>query len=217
MRIPTREEVAERRSRALAAIERRRRRPKAEDPTARLKERKVEVVAVPQYFPTPVPLAIQLVELAELRPGMSILEPSAGMGRLIDSCACSDWEWSGRLVAVDDSLAFVGNLKCKYLPEFVTVVHADFLEWSATTEERFDRVVMNPPFANAADIKHVQAACRLLNPEGRVAAIVAGGPRQERALRDRSASWERLPPGSFAPSGTNVSAVLCAFEFGAFP
>jgi hypothetical protein len=43
----------------------------------------VTVVSAPQLFPTPPELARQVVELADIAPGMTLLEPSAGTGALL--------------------------------------------------------------------------------------------------------------------------------------
>jgi hypothetical protein len=43
----------------------------------------VQVVTVPHLIPTPLDVARQVVELAEILPGMSVLEPSAGTGSII--------------------------------------------------------------------------------------------------------------------------------------
>src|SRR4051812_21916652 len=42
-------------------------------------------VAVYQLFQTPADLAAQLVSLLDLQPGARVLEPSAGLGRLLDA------------------------------------------------------------------------------------------------------------------------------------
>jgi tRNA G10 N-methylase Trm11 len=43
----------------------------------------VQIVIVPQLFPTPPELADRMVELADIRPGQQVLEPSAGTGRIM--------------------------------------------------------------------------------------------------------------------------------------
>ena len=86
----------------------------------------------------------------------------------------------------------------------------------ATTEcdglGTFDRIVMNPPFADGADIHHITQALRLLNPGGRLVALCANGPRRAAKLRplieEMDGAWEVLPAGTFAAAGTNVRTVL---------
>ena len=45
----------------------------------------VQVVAAPQLFPTPPEIAAQMVEYLEIEPGMTVLEPSAGTGNLVQA------------------------------------------------------------------------------------------------------------------------------------
>jgi 16S rRNA G1207 methylase RsmC len=47
----------------------------------------------------------------------------------------------------------------------------------------FDRIIMNPPFENAIDIKHIKHALTMLNPGGRIVALCAKGPRQREAFK----------------------------------
>ena len=71
---------------------------------------------------------------------------------------------------------------------------------------------MNPPFENGSDIKHILHARQMLKAGGRLVAICANGPRQERELQPLCDSWEVLPPGSFAEQGTNVNTVLLSMS-----
>lgn len=87
----------------------------------------------------------------------------------------------------------------------VSVTCANFLECNGDLG-RFDRVVMNPPFENGADIKHITHALTMLKPGGRLVAICANGPRQNEQLRPLADTWEELPAGTF--DGTGVRAVL---------
>ncbi len=88
----------------------------------------------------------------------------------------------------------------------LTAVHcADFLQLNGDMGA-FDRVVMNPPFENGADIKHIQHALGMLKPGGRLVAICANGPRQQEKLQPLADMWEVLPRDTFA--GTAVSAAL---------
>lgn len=93
------------------------------------------------------------------------------------------------------------------------VRRADFLELEPEDlGAAFDVVLMNPPFANAADVKHIQHARRFLAPGGRLVAVCAGGSRQEAALRPLASTWEVLPDGSLSDEGTGVRAVLLLIE-----
>jgi len=82
----------------------------------------VRIAVAPQLFPTPPDLAKRMVELAEIQPGMCVLEPSAGTGNLarairsavpgahldlieIDPKLCSILKASGFEVSCRDFLA----------------------------------------------------------------------------------------------------------------
>jgi phospholipid N-methyltransferase len=42
----------------------------------------IQTVVAPQLFPTPPDIAARMVELTDLKPGQSVLEPSAGTGNI---------------------------------------------------------------------------------------------------------------------------------------
>ncbi len=90
------------------------------------------------------------------------------------------------------------------------VLQGDFLECFGLG--CFDRIVMNPPFADGADIQHITHALRLLRPGGRIVALCANGPRQAAKLRpvieEMGGAWKELPASTFAAAGTSVRTVL---------
>ena len=170
----------------------------------------ITVISTPQLFPTPVALAQRVVRLADPQRGHCILEPSAGTGRLIDACARSIWEWSGRLVAIELQVSLAAGLRAKYRPEHVDVQHRDFLE--VAPDPVFDRIVMNPPFTHAVDVQHILHARRFLKPGGTLVAICAGGPKQKAVLASVARDWIDLPAGSFASEGTRVETVIVMLD-----
>jgi hypothetical protein len=93
---------------------------------------------------------------------------------------------------------------------------ADFLECGEELG-KFDRVVMNPPFADQADIAHVTHALTFLKEGGKLVAIMSAGMsfRTDRKATAFRATIERmggtietLPPDSFKVSGTGVNTVM---------
>jgi 16S rRNA G1207 methylase RsmC len=86
----------------------------------------------------------------------------------------------------------------------VSVWQGDFLEYRP--ENHYSKIIMNPPFHHAQDIRHIQRAVTLLAPGGVVAAVCLNGPRQQSILKPLSDVWEPLPRGTFAY--TDVSTVL---------
>lgn len=170
----------------------------------------VQVTTVDQLFPTPKELAQRVIELADIQPKHRILEPSAGTGALLlaihEATPLSQWNTLD-LVAVE-----VNPKLAKRLDQYTEAIHcADFLTCNGNLGT-FDRIVMNPPFANGQDIKHIEHARHFLKPGGRLVAICANGPRQQEALKPIASEWHDLEPGTFASEGTNVNTALLIIE-----
>jgi protein-L-isoaspartate O-methyltransferase len=169
----------------------------------------VQVIAVPQLFPTPPALAERMVEEADILPGHCVLEPSAGTGAIL--AALPNVRPFGSVTAVEINAALAASLE-QVADETIC---GDFLEQNGNLGT-FDRILMNPPFQNGADIKHIQHAMKMLKPGGRLIAICANGPRQQTTLKplaENSGGWyEDLPAGTFASQGTNVNTALLLIE-----
>jgi methylase of polypeptide subunit release factors len=163
----------------------------------------VRTVAAPQLFPTPPDLARRMVEMANIQPANTILEPSAGTGRILDALA--DYWMFCPITAFELNVDLAQSLQRSY--GYVIVWQGDFLE---RTDMTFDRIVMNPPFVNGADIRHIRHAVSLLRPGGRVVALCADGPRQRKAFENHYS--EALPPGLFSDEGTNVNTRLVIID-----
>ncbi len=161
----------------------------------------VQVVSAPQLFPTPVDLAARMVDEADIQPGMRVLEPSAGTGRLLDAIAGA--EPAAEVAAVEVNAALCRNLRAAGHG----VLCRDFLQVTPAEIGYFDRIVMNPPFGGAQDIAHIRHALQFLKPAGRLVALCAAGSRQ-RAAFEHLGYWEDLPAGSFASEGTGVDVAL---------
>lgn len=168
----------------------------------------VQVVSAPQLFPTPPSLAARMVELAEIEPGHAVLEPSAGTGNILRAIREATGDSAVR-TAIEINPRLCDRLRIA--EEGAHVINCDFLQFDAPAT-KYDRILMNPPFANADDIKHIRHALGMLKPGGRLVAICANGPRQNAQLRplveQRGGRWEDLPPDTFAESGTAVNAAL---------
>lgn len=168
----------------------------------------VQVVSAPQLFPTPPSLAARMVELAEIEPGHSVLEPSAGTGNILRAIREATGGSAVR-TAIEINPRLCDRLRIA--EEGAHVINCDFLQFDAPAT-KYDRILMNPPFANADDIKHIRHALGMLKPGGRLVAICANGPRQNAQLRplvdQYGGEWEDLPPDTFAASGTAVNAAL---------
>ncbi|WP_327385511.1 class I SAM-dependent methyltransferase [Streptomyces sp. NBC_01207] len=132
-----------------------------------LAEGEVTTDAERGYFPTPSALVDEILDLADLQTGQEVLEPSAGTGamaeRIADRGAVVD------CVELDPGRAEI--IRNQDYARRVTV--ADFL--ALPVSARYDRVVMNPPFAKQLDIRHVQRALRWVRPNGLLVAVMFAG------------------------------------------
>ena len=181
----------------------------------------VQVVIAPQLFPTPPDLAARMVSLASLSIGMRVLEPSAGTGRLLEALPGivpfgQVRQTALQVVAIELNPALAARLACSGLAG--TVRCADFLQCSADAEDLglFDAVLMNPPFAQGADIEHITHALTMLKPGGRLVALCANGSRQNAGLRPlveaRGGDWVDLPADTFKEEGTGVRVALITLQ-----
>ena len=161
------------------------------------------------YFPTPPAVVTRLLEIADIQPGMHILEPSAGRGAIAYPIAELGAVVDCYELMRENYLALCGNLKLRHVRPM------DFLAQSP--DAIYDRVVMNPPFAKQADIKHVLHALKFLKSDGLLVSVMAAGVlfRDNRLTTDfrdlineRGGDIEELPDGAFKESGTMVRTVI---------
>jgi protein-L-isoaspartate O-methyltransferase len=167
------------------------------------------------YFPTPRPLAERLIALADVRAEHLVLEPSAGRGGIADLIAAV--VPVERLYLVErDPTHHQALARAGYRPP--QLICDDFLTTTALPE-RFDRIVMNPPFERQQDVAHVMHAYGLLAPGGRLGAITGAGvafrtDKRTGALRElieqNDGSIAENQPDAFKESGTSVNTLIIA-------
>lgn len=180
------------------------------------------------FFETPRGVAEELVQAARIQRGMKVLEPSAGRGAIAktvyDLCypvliTCGD----------------IDPEHCRYLEQFLdrfyTVIHVDFLKTQPEPDNpqceplRYDRVVMNPPFAvpgnPQADLDHVRHAYGWLKSGGRLVSVLSAGIefRENRKsvefrewVESLYGNFHELPEGAFRASGTDVRTCYVVLE-----
>lgn len=152
-----------------------------------------------QFYPTPREVAASAIELAQVEPTHNVLEPSAGLGGLADLLA-------GKLQCVE-----VSELHCQVLrAKGHNAVCADFLAWADGCEERFDRVVMNPPYSQGRWKSHVEKAVSLLAPKGRLVAVLPASARGKVLARGLSHTWGPVFANAF--EGATVDVVLLTLD-----
>lgn len=165
------------------------------------------------FFPTPASVAQQMVETADIKEGMAVLEPSAGMGHIAEQI---------REAGVDPDVVEMSNDRRELLDaKGFNVVGRDFMDASGA----YDRIIMNPPFSDRRDIEHVRHAYDLLKPGGRLVAIMGegsffGSDKKATEFRDwldgLGGTSEKLEEGTFMdpslPVNTGVNARMVVID-----
>ncbi len=171
-----------------------------------------------QAFYTPAPLAARMAELADVKPGMLVLEPSAGMGALAEAvnAACPE----AKVIVCEFDPVAAAELRRRWDPiAGVSLEPTDFL--TVEPVAIYDRVVLNPPFTKGQDIAHVTHALKFLKPGGRLVALTAPGwqtAQSDKAfvfrgvIEDLGADIEEVPAGTFSGSGTEIRTVLLVID-----
>lgn len=162
-----------------------------------------------EFFATPSSLVARMVSKVELRPGMKAGEPNGGEGAIAlelakvlgrENVEC--FELMPRNAATLAGLGF-------------PVTEGDFL--AQTPSQRWDLVVMNPPFANLADTLHIEHAAKFLKPGGQLVAISSPSWQLRNSARavafrewvaSMDAEIEAIPAGAFRESGTDTPTLM---------
>ena len=161
-----------------------------------------------QLFQTPEAIADMMVREAFIMDGMRILEPSAGLGRIYRAIR---HRTDTHVTLVEIAPQCAAELyRETQADQQCSLVQDDFLRCDA---ERlgglFDVIVMNPPFKNATDMKHIRHAMTFLKPGARIVALCYAGPRQRAAYQNRNGwTWTQLEPGAFKSEGTGAGVAM---------
>lgn len=141
-----------------------------------------DVLKKTNFFPTPKAVAKRLVALAGVSAGDTVLEPSAGTGAIAEEIFEAGAEV---VVMVDFDGKNVAELQKRFpQPKYpgAVAVYGDFLDFAKDPANfsrkdgkgRYSKIVMNPPFSNGRDAKHVLAAYSVLAPGGTLVSVMAG-------------------------------------------
>jgi hypothetical protein len=124
------------------------------------------------YFATPEPVGLKMVEWANVRPGEKVLEPSAGHG------AIARWmPTTAERTAVEPSMTLRPRLAMVFDGQ---IIDSDFE--SLNVVNKYDAIVMNPPFGSGGKtaIDHLAKAATHLRDGGRIVALLPTGPAADK-------------------------------------
>jgi hypothetical protein len=163
-------------------------------------ERKYIGAKIPGFFPTPKTLAEQKIYLLDLQPTDKICEPSAGLGHIADLIKAKGFDVT--CIEIHSGLAEVLKEKGH------NVINEDFLQHS----NKYDKIIMNPPFENLQDVAHVKHAFNLLNEGGALVATMANNKSRTPdfiEFVEQNGWYEVNPENSFANAfnSTGVSTI----------
>ncbi|MFZ4538168.1 DEAD/DEAH box helicase family protein [Propionivibrio sp.] len=137
------------------------------------------------YFATPEPIGLKMVEFADIRPGENVLEPSAGHG------AIARWvPVTAERTAIEPSMGLRPRLAMVFDGK---ILDHDFE--SLHVSNKYDAIVMNPPFGSAGRtaIDHLAKASTHLRDGGRIVALIPAGPSADAKFEKWMYGEETLP------------------------
>jgi len=191
-----------------------------------------------QYF-TPRPLVELMVDLARLRAGDRVLDPTCGSGGFLVGALARGADVDG--IEVDPDLATLARLNLALCGANPRAVRAGDL-FRTPAQPEYDVVLANPPFSVwvddpevlasstlgagrdrvASDVLFVEVALRWLRPGGRLVTVLPYGALSNRSLAGMRAWLEgvtvreavvSLPEGVFLPfGGTTTRACVVALR-----
>lgn len=172
------------------------------------------------YFATPEPLGLKMVEWADIRGGESVLEPSAGHG------AIARWFPDAARVRVIEHSADLASRVSLHVQG--DVIHGRFEDHHVVN--KYDGIVMNPPFGlgGAVAIPHLAKAADHLREGGRVVALIPTGPAADKKFDNWFYGLDKngkplhpdlhliadvkLPGVTFERAGTSVATRIVIIE-----
>lgn len=113
------------------------------------------------FFPTPLPITDKMLSLAQIKPGMKILEPSAGLGHI-----CREVR---KLQVEPDCFELSPLLRQGLTLQGFNVIGDNFL--NSTPTPIYERILANPPFSQNGVARHTLHALDYLRPGGRLVTV----------------------------------------------
>lgn len=150
-----------------------------------------------QFYPTKSQISKDAAQRLCIEPGKRYCEPSAGLGDL----AC-------HLPMATTTCIELAQVRVKVLEaKGYNTVKADFLEWAErNSDQRFDGILMNPPFSKGRALAHLLAAASLVAEGGRLVAILPASMTRTQPLEGFLHDWSEAYVDQF--EGTSVRVVI---------
>lgn len=132
---------------------------------------KVHTYNIQGFFPTPDEVIDKMFDYADLKDSHFVLEPSAGIGSIIDRII--EHGFKCQIDAVEQQISLYEILCLKgYTASCADIIEDVELERS----EQFDRIIMNPPFEKGQDIDHVLHCYKnFLKEGGKLVSVMSAG------------------------------------------
>ena len=163
-----------------------------------------------QIFETPTELADKLIQMAEIKEGDIILEPSAGRGRIANRIE--------RLIDIELDCIELNPDNLRFLTDNgFRVIWNDFMDFEAPRD--YDVIVANPPFTKQQDIDHVNKMMDIAKRRAisiMSASVLYRDNKKTVDFRNRVKAlggiFEELPYDTFAESGTKVQTCIVSVD-----
>ena len=149
-----------------------------------------------QFYPTPDEVADLVMDYAEAGDCYSghWLEPSAGIGGL-----------AMRMPHELTTCVEISPLHCRILESqagYAEVINTDFMTWQG--EQRFCRIVMNPPYSDGRWRAHTERAASMLDVGGRLVAVLPASAKDKFAIAGLECNYSKVLKNKFAGTGIDV-------------
>lgn len=151
-----------------------------------------------QYYPTPENIARDAVVMAEIGELDICLEPSAGQGGL------ADFMPKERTLCIE-----ISGVHCEVLwAKGHSATNVDFINFN--TADRYDRIVMNPPYSQGRWQAHLEHAYKFLADDGILVAILPASVKGKDLIPGTHQEFSKVYVNEF--EGTSVSVVICKIK-----
>lgn len=167
------------------------------------------------YYATPEPVGLKMVEWANIKPGDKVLEPSAGHGAI-----ARFFPGQTDVTMVEPSLNL--SQRAALANGGARIVNSRFEDFNRTN--KYDAIVMNPPYGMGGKTayEHLDKAMQHLREGGRIVALVPrGGMADQRFTQFMKVAEENgvhlvadiaMPKSTFERAGTQVNTRVLVLE-----